>query len=58
MSMDKVIIVVSYTITIAIICVLIYFMPMLFIGLILGIVIGSNIDKIKQWIEDDTDLDL
>lgn len=58
MSMDKVIIVVSYTITIAIICVLIYFMPMLFIGLILGIVIGSNIDKIKQWVEDDTDLDL
>lgn len=58
MSMDKVIIVVSYTITIAVICVLIYFMPMLFIGLILGIVIGSNIDKIKQWIEDDTDLDL
>ena len=58
MSMDKVIIVVSYTITIAIICVLIYFMPMLFIGLILGIVIGSNTDKIKQWVEDDTDLDL
>lgn len=58
MPMDKVIIIVSYTITIAIICVLIYFMPMFFIGLILGIVIGSNKDKIKQWVEDDTDLDL
>lgn len=44
--------VITTTVAVGIVAAIIYYMPLLFIGIIIGIMIGKNHDKIKSLAED------